>query len=90
MKNITTLRNHLFDQLERLAQANTNEEINQEVSKSAAIINVADTILRSARVEAEVIGSVKVLNSAFIPDVLQEIMTKQVEDKTKPYEFGQK
>lgn len=90
MKNITTLRNHLFDQMERLAQANTKEEIQQEVDKAKEVVSLSDAILRTAQVEASVMSSVKTLNSAFIPDVLQEIMTKQIEDKDKPYEFNSK
>lgn len=88
MKNISTLRNHLFDQLERLAQANTKEEIEMEISKSTKVIDISDALLRTAQVEAAVIDSVKVLHSAFIPDVIQEITLNQEERSKKPVEFG--
>ena len=88
MKNITTLRNHLFDTLERLAQANTIEEINQEVAKAESIVSVAEVLLQSAEVEAKVIHSVKTLHSAFIPDVMQEITLKQIEREQEKVVFN--
>lgn len=87
MKDIQTLRNHLFDQLERLAQSNTKEEIDQEISKSEQVVNLSDALLRTAQVEAAVMASVKNLNSAFIPDIMQEITMKQIERDKKPVEF---
>lgn len=88
MKNITVLRNHLFDQLERLAQANSKEEVDLEISKATQVVNLSDALLRSAQVEAAVMDSVKTLNSAFIPDIAQEATLRQIERDSKPYVFN--
>lgn len=88
MKNISTLRNHLFDQLERLAQSNTKEEMDMELQKATKIIEVSDALLRTAQVEAAIMDSVKVLNSAFIPDIIQEITINQEERSKKSAEFN--
>lgn len=88
MKNISTLRNHLFDQLERLAQSNTKEEMDMELQKATKIIEVSDALLRTAQVEAAIMDSVKVLNSAFIPDIIQEITINQEERSKKSVEFN--
>jgi len=66
MKTITTLRNHLFDQLERLAQANTTEEINIETEKAIHMVSVSDAILRTAEVEAAYIGLTNKEGTGFI------------------------
>lgn len=86
MNNITTLRTHLFDQLQRLKNA-TGEELKTEIDKSKAIISVSAEILNTAKIEAEVIKSVKQLHSGFVPDVINHVINKQLEEKEKPYEF---
>ena len=50
MKNkLSDLSNHLFSQLERLADENiTTEQIEQEVKRADAIVSVADQITRNA------------------------------------------
>lgn len=51
---IEDLRNHLFAQLERLSDDDLkNVDIDEEVKRAGAIINVADAILRSAEAETE-------------------------------------
>lgn len=87
MKDINVLRNHLFDQLERLAQAHSKEETDLEISKALQVVNVSDALLRTAQVEAAIMDSVKVLNSAFIPDIMQELTLKQIERDKTPYIF---
>lgn len=50
MKNkLTDLNNHLFAQLERLSEEDlTPENIEQEVKRAAAIVDVAEQIARAA------------------------------------------
>ena len=48
------LDNHLFAQLERLADENlTAEQIEQEVSRSDAIIGIADKVIGNARLKLD-------------------------------------
>lgn len=53
MKNrLTDLNDHLFCQLERLADENmTAEQIECEVSRAEAIVSVADKIVDNARMQ---------------------------------------
>jgi len=88
MNNITTLRNHLFDQLDRLKKIK-GDELKDEIEKSKAIIGISSEILRSATTEAEIIKSVKELASGFVPDIIGQAMNTQIEDKEKPYQFGE-
>lgn len=55
MKNrLSDLNNHLFAQLERLSEETlTAEQIEQEVSRTDAIVKVADQIVANARVQLE-------------------------------------
>lgn len=50
MKNkLTDLNNHLFAQLERLSEEGlTDEQIDMEVKRATAIVDVADQIARAA------------------------------------------
>ena len=50
MKNkLTDLQNHLFAQLERMAEEGmTAEQIDQEAKRAEAIVSVADQITRNA------------------------------------------
>lgn len=86
MDNITTLRTHLFDQLKRLQFAK-GDELREEIEKSKSVISVSSEILHSAKVEAEIISTVKELGSGFVPDIVGQVINKQIEDKEKPYEF---
>lgn len=65
-KNITSLRNHLFDTLNRLADA-TQEDIDLEVNKSIHIVNVAEAIIKTAEVENTFVALTKGTGSGFIP-----------------------
>jgi hypothetical protein len=55
MKNkISDLNNHLFAQIERLSEENlTPEQIDSEFKRGAAIVAVADQILRSAHLQIQ-------------------------------------
>lgn len=55
MKNkIEDLRNHLFAQLERLSDEEIDKEkLDKEISRAASIVQVAETIIDSARAETE-------------------------------------
>lgn len=55
MKNrLTDLNNHLFMQLERLAEDGlSTERIDDEVKRSAAIVEVADRIVDNARLSLQ-------------------------------------
>ena len=65
-KNITSLRNHLFDALNRLAEA-TEVDIDLEVNKSIHIVNIAEAVIKTAHVENEFIALTKGVGSGFIP-----------------------
>lgn len=86
MNNITTLRNHLFEQLDRLKKSK-GEDLKEEIEKSKAIIDVSAEIIKTASAEADIIKSVKELSSGFVPDVIGHVVNKQIEDGKKPYEF---
>lgn len=88
MNNITTLRTHLFEQLDRLRKTK-GEDLKEEIEKSKAVISVSSEILKSAHSEAEIMKSVKELSSGFVPDTIGHIENKHIELKEKPYEFGQ-
>lgn len=52
MKNKSEdLRNHLFEQLERLRGAKTPERVQREVTKAKAVVDVAGKIIELAKVE---------------------------------------
>ena len=55
MKNrLSDLNNHLFAQLERLADEGlTSEQIEGEVTRAKAIVQVADTIVDNARLQLQ-------------------------------------
>lgn len=68
MKNIIDLRNHLFDQLSRLAKAE-GQAIEQEVTRAASIVQVSEAIIKSAEVENQLIAITKDYGSGFIPAI---------------------
>lgn len=68
MKDIVSLRNHLFEQLNRLADAQ-GDELAQEVQKAASIVQVSETIIKSAEVENQFIAITKSIGSGFVPVV---------------------
>lgn len=57
MKNkLSDLNNHLFMQLERLSEEElTAEQIEQEVKRTDAIVNVADQIVRNADLQLKAV-----------------------------------
>lgn len=65
MKSIKTLYEHLFNQLDRLSSA-TGEELNEEIDKSRAMVEVSQQILIAAQTEADIIVAVKNLGTGFI------------------------
>jgi hypothetical protein len=65
-KNITSLRNHLFDALNRLADA-TEQDIDLEVNKSIHIVNIAEAVIKTAEVENQFLLITKGIGSGFIP-----------------------
>ena len=65
-KNITTLRNHLFDQLNRLADA-SEREIDLETKKAIQIVAVAEIMIKTVEVENQFIAITKGTGSGFVP-----------------------
>lgn len=66
MKNkITDLRNHLFEQLEKLSDDLSESELDQEVKRSKAIGHIAQTIINSAKVEAFYCANAKMNGTGF-------------------------
>jgi hypothetical protein len=70
MKDITSLRNHLFDALNRLADASP-DDLEHEIEKASSMVQVAETIIKTAEVENQFIAITKGFGSGFIP-VLKE------------------
>lgn len=68
MKDIVSLRNHLFDALNRIAEA-TEDQVDIEINKAASIVQVSEAIIRTAEVENEFIALTKAVGSGFIPVV---------------------
>lgn len=85
MKDIVSLRNHLFDALNRLSEAST-EELDSEISRSASIVQVSEAIIKTAEVENTFIAITKAVGSGFIPVLsdrksLIDIIKKKAEEK---------
>lgn len=60
MKNkISDLRNHLFAQLEKLTDCSKGE-LDTEIDRAASMVEIAKTLIESARVEVDFI---KITNS---------------------------
>jgi len=60
MKNkIEDLRNHLFLALEKLSEAETPEDIKNELEKSRAIADVGRVIVDTAKVEVDFVKATK-------------------------------
>lgn len=60
MKNkLPDLRNHLFEQLERLSDENiSNDSLEKEVFRADAMVNVSKQIIESAKVEVAFVKAV--------------------------------
>lgn len=88
MKDIVSLRNHLFDALNRIADA-TEDQLEIEINKAAAIVQVSETIIKTAEVENQFIAITKGFGSGFIPVVsdkksLIEILASKATETEKP------
>lgn len=91
MKDIVSLRNHLFDALNRIADA-TEVQLDIEINKAAAIVQISETIIKTAEVENQFIAITKGFGSGFIPvakekQSLLEIVKKQIDNPEKPKEM---
>lgn len=92
MKDIVSLRNHLFDALNRLADA-SEDELEGEINKAAAIVQVSETIIKTAEVENQFIAITKTFGSGFVPvindrpSLLQLVKTKTEEEEKKQEMF---
>jgi len=64
--SISSLRNYLFDALNRISNAKTTQEQQLEAQKSQAIIGVSEAILETAKVEASLLQQMKQSGSGFI------------------------
>ena len=82
-KNITSLRSHLFDALNRLAEASCEDDLKREIEKSTSIVHVADAIIRTAQVENQFIQLTNGIGSGFIP------LLNNDEQSKKPHELVQ-
>lgn len=80
MKNITSLRNHLFDALNRLAEAD-EVQLDIEINKAASIVQIAETIIKTAEVENQFIAITKGTGSGFIPLIDSDIKLPKIENK---------
>jgi hypothetical protein len=91
-KNITSLRNHLFDALNRLADA-TEQDIDLEVNKSIHIVNIAEAVIKTAEVENQFLLITKGIGSGFIPLITSEdsgkllLPSDKSEEEYKPKMF---
>jgi len=90
MKDITSLRNHLFDALNRLAEA-SSEELESEIMRSSSIVQVSEAIIKTAEVENNFIAITKAIGSGFIPILndkksLFEIVKEQNEKKKELFD----
>jgi len=68
MKDIVSLRNHLFEQLNRLADA-SKDDLDLEVNRAASIVQVSESIIKTAEVENSFIAITKTIGSGFVPVV---------------------
>lgn len=75
MKNkIEDLRNHMFEQLERLREAETPEQIKTEIERGKQIADIGKVIVDSAKAEVDLVKALKgdgVDNSGFFSNVKQ-------------------
>jgi hypothetical protein len=60
MKNkIEDLRNHMFSALEKLSEAETPEELKNELDRSKAIAELGKVIVESAKAEVDFVKATK-------------------------------
>jgi hypothetical protein len=65
MNNLTTLRDHLFRQLERIEDAD-EVRLQIEMSKAAVLVQISDALLRTAELENQFIIANKSEGTGFI------------------------
>lgn len=83
MKNIESLRGHLFDQLNRLAEADNKEDMDKEIERASSVVQVSDAIIRTAQVENQFIAITKGNGSGFIPILSDVIPQKSLSQKAR-------
>ena len=78
MKNrLIDLNNHLFSQLERLADESLSaEQIEQEINRSGAIVSVSEQIIRNADLSLKAVNLVANHGDRFRPN-LPMVFAKQ-------------
>lgn len=86
MKNkLSDLNDHLFAQLERLSdEALTGDQIEQEAKRGAAVVAVADQIIRNAAVQlqaAKLISDHGFDSTPHLPTVMDGTRPKLIEGK---------
>lgn len=91
MKDIVSLRNHLFDALNRIADAD-EVQLAIEIQKASAIVQVSETIIKTAEVENQFIAITKQHGSGFIPvlnekPTLMQLFKIQSDEGVKPKTF---
>lgn len=60
MRNkIEDLRNHMFEALERLKEAESPEQIKQELERSKAVADIGRVLVDSAKVEVDLVKAAK-------------------------------
>lgn len=84
MKNkLTDLNDHLFMQLERLSEEDLSaEQIEQEVKRTDAIVQIADQIVGNARLQLQAVTLLANHGDRFKP------MLPMLESKPLPYKDG--
>lgn len=76
MKNsLSDLNNHLFESLERLNDAATPDEIEQEINRAKAVSEIGETIIRNAALG---LRAVEVLGKSEVP---AELMIEAAHEK---------
>lgn len=83
MKNIITLREHLFQAIERLANAD-QDELGHEIDKACSIVTVAETIIKSAETEVKFISITNSEGSGFLLDDGRPELPKPADRKRLP------
>lgn len=69
MKNsLADLNNHLFESLERLQEASTPEELEQEISRAKTVSDIGDKIIRNAALG---LRAVELLGNKEVPQELR-------------------
>lgn len=83
-KNVKSLRRYLFDQLERLANAD-KDNIDTEVKKATSMIQVSEEILTTANTEIELLKAVQGLgNSTDFIEYEQDENIALLEEESEP------